>query len=103
MLGFPANEIVLPIIIMGYMSSNVMVDVSNFEVIKNIFINNGWNIITAICMIIFIVFHFPCSTTLITIYKETKSIKHTILSFLLPLTIGILLCMIVNFIGSMFI
>ena len=103
LLGFPANEIVLPIIIMGYMSSNVMVDVSNFEVIKNIFISNGWNIITAVCMIIFIIFHFPCSTTLITIYKETKSIKYTILSFLLPLTIGILLCMIVNFIGSMFI
>ena len=103
LLGFPANEIVLPIIIMGYMSSNVMVDVNNFEVIKNIFINNGWNVITAICMIIFIVFHFPCSTTLITIYKETKNIKYTILSFLLPLAIGILLCMIVNFIGSMFI
>ena len=103
LLGFPANEIVLPIIIMGYMSSNVMLDVSNFEVIKNIFINNGWNIITAICMIIFIVFHFPCSTTLITIYKETKNIKYTILSVLIPLITGILLCMIVNFIGSKFI
>ena len=103
LLGFPANEIVLPIILMGYMSSNVMLDVSNFGVIKTLFMNNGWNIITAICMIIFVILHFPCSTTLITIYKETKSIKYTILSFLLPLTIGILLCMIVNFIGSMII
>lgn len=103
LLGFPANEIVLPIIIMGYMSSNVMMDVSKFGVIKNIFINNGWNIITAICMIIFIIFHFPCSTTLITIYKETKSIRYTLSSFLIPLIIGILLCIIVNFIGLMFI
>lgn len=103
LLGFPANEIVLPIIIMGYMSSNIMMDVSNFEIMKNIFINNGWNIITAICMIIFIIFHFPCSTTLITIYKETKSVKYTLLSFLVPLLIGISLCIIVNFIGLIFI
>jgi len=103
LLGFPANEIVLPIIIMGYMSSNIMMDVSNFDVMKNIFINNGWDIITAICMIIFIVFHFPCSTTLITIYKETKSMIYTLLSFLIPLFIGIFLCIIVNFIGLLFI
>lgn len=102
LLGFPANEIVLPIILMGYMSSNIMMDVTNFEVMKNIFINNGWNITTAICMIIFIIFHFPCSTTLITIYKETKSIRYTLLSFLIPLVISTLLCIIVNFIGLMF-
>jgi len=102
-LGFPANEIVLPIIIMGYMSSGIMMDISDLNVIKSLFINNGWNVVTALCMIIFMVFHFPCSTTLITIYKETKSIKWTILSFLIPLMIGIMLCLLVNFISIIFV
>ena len=99
-LGFPANEIVLPIIIMTYLSSNTMMDINDINLIKDLFISNGWTMITAICMIMFIVFHFPCSTTLLTIYKETKSIKWTLLSFILPLLIGIILCMIVNFIGN---
>ncbi len=102
-LGFPANEIVLPIIIMGYMSTGVMMDINNLVFIKELFINNGWNIITAICMIIFMVFHYPCSTTMITIYKETKSIKWTLLSFLIPLCIGIIICLLVNFIGLTFV
>ncbi len=102
-LGFPANEIVLPIMIMTYLSSGVMADINDISLIKNLFISNGWNIITAICMIIFIVFHFPCSTTMITIYKETKSMKWTILSFIIPLLIGITLCMIINFVGLMII
>ena len=103
LLGFPANEIVLPIIIMGYMSSGIMIDVSDLSIIKNLLINNGWNVITAICMIIFMVFHFPCSTTIITIYKETKSVKWTILSFILPLLIGITLCLFVNLISLIFV
>ena len=103
LLGFPANEIVLPIIIMGYMSSGIMVDVGDLSIIKTLFINNGWSVVTAICMIIFMVFHYPCSTTMITIYKETKSIKWTFLSFILPLLIGIVLCMLINFIGTIII
>ena len=102
-LGFPANEIVLPIIIMTYLSSNTMMDINDISLIKDLFISNGWTIITAICMIIFIIFHYPCSTTLITIYKETKSFKWTFLSFILPLIIGIILCMLVNFIGTIII
>ena len=103
LLGFPANEIVLPIIIMGYMSSGIIVDVGDLRIIKDLFINNGWTIVTAICMIIFMVFHFPCSTTMITIYKETKSVKWTILSFILPLIIGIILCLFVNLISLIFV
>jgi len=102
-LGFPANEIVLPIIIMTYLSSNIMMDINDISLIKDLFISNGWTIITAICMIIFIIFHYPCSTTLITIYKETKSIKWTLLSFVIPLLIGIVLCLLVNFIGTIII
>ena len=99
LLGFPANEIVLPILLMGYMSSSVMLDINNLEVIKELFVSNGWNIVTVLCMIIFIIFHFPCSTTLITIYKETKNIFFTMLSFIIPFLIGITLCFFVNLIS----
>ena len=88
---------------MTYLSSNTMMDINDISLIKDLFISNGWTIITAICMIIFIIFHYPCSTTLITIYKETKSIKWTLLSFFLPLLIGITLCMLVNFIFNIII
>ena len=85
---------------MTYLSSNVMLDIEDISLIHNLFIQNGWTIITAICMIVFILFHYPCSTTLITIYKETKSLKWTFVSFILPLIIGISLCMLINFIGN---
>ena len=65
---------------------------------KKILVNNGWNTVTAICMVVFCLFHFPCSTTLLTIKDETKSLKWTVLSFFLPLIIGIILCLIINFI-----
>ena len=95
-LGFPANEIVIPIMMMGYLSNNNLIDISNIKIMKDILISNGWTIKTAICTLIFILFHFPCSTTILTIKKETNSIKWTILSFIIPLIIGIILCLLVN-------
>lgn len=95
-LGFPANEIVIPIMMMTYLSNSHLVDINNLNIMKDILLSNGWSIKTAICTLIFILFHFPCSTTLLTIKKETSSIKWTLLSFILPLIIGIVLCIIVN-------
>jgi len=95
-LGFPANEIVIPIIIMTYMSTGTLMNIEEISVLKDIFISNGWTHVTAICMLIFVLFHFPCSTTLITIKKETNSIKWTLLSFIIPLIIGITLCTIIS-------
>ena len=95
-LGFPANEIVIPVMLMIYLSNNTMMDINNISEIKNILISNNWTIKTALCTLLFIVFHFPCSTTLLTIKKETSSVKWTILSFFLPLLIGIILCFIIN-------
>ena len=83
-LGIPANEIVLPIILMSYTSSSTLVDLEDTFSIGRILLENGWTLITAINVMIFTLLHFPCSTTLLTIYKETKSIKWTILSFALP-------------------
>ena len=93
-LGIPANEIVLPIILMGYLKNKELIDIENVAVIGNILTANGWNLLTAINVMIFTLLHFPCGTTLLTIKKETKSIKWTIVSFLLPTLCGIIVCFI---------
>lgn len=95
-LGIPANEIVLPIILMCYMSAGALVDLSDTFAIKEILISNGWTLITGINVMIFTLLHFPCSTTLITTYKETKSFKWTFLSFALPTLCGVVICLITN-------
>ena len=101
-LGFPANEIVIPIMIMGYMSNSSLVEVSSLMELKKIFINNGWNYITAINVMIFTLMHFPCSTTCLTIKKETKSWKWTFLAIIIPLTCGIVLCFLFTTIMRLF-
>lgn len=95
-LGFPANEIVIPIMVMGYMSASHITDISNLEGLKNLLISNGWSFKTAICMMFFSILHFPCLTTLLTIKSETGSNKWTFLSFLIPLLVGIVVCLIIN-------
>lgn len=96
-LGFPANEIVIPVMLMSYSSGNTLVEYSNVSQLSLMLIQNGWTIKTAICFMIFSLFHFPCSTTCISIYKETKSIKLTALSITIPTLLGIGLCMLINF------
>ncbi len=97
-LGFPANEIVVPIMIMGYMATGGLTEFDNLLELKTLLVDNGWTYITAICFMIFSLMHFPCSTTCLTIKKETGSWKWTIVSILIPTLIGIGLCFIVNFI-----
>ena len=93
-LGIPANEIVLPIILMCYMGKGSLVDLENNFSIGQILIQNGWNLLTAINVMIFTLLHFPCTTTLLTIKKETGSWKWVGLAFLLPTVCGIMICMI---------
>ena len=95
-LGFPANEIVFPIILMGYMATGSLTDYGSLVELREILVVNGWTITTAICTMIFCLFHFPCSTTLITIYKETGSLKWTLLGFFLPTVVGIIFCFLIN-------
>lgn len=94
-LGLPANEIVLPILIMSYMSKGALLELGSINELGNLFINNGWTWVTAVCTMLFSLNHFPCGTTLITIYKETKSIKWTWYSFIIPTLTGIMICFIV--------
>ena len=91
-LGIPANEIVIPIIIMAYLKGNSLMEINDLNILKELLINNGWTINTAVSTIIFTLFHWPCSTTLLTIKKETGSFKWTALAFLIPTLIGIFLC-----------
>lgn len=101
-LGIPANEIVLPIILMCYMGSGTLVDLESTSAIGQILIQNGWTLITAINVMIFTLLHFPCTTTLMTIKKETGSWKWSALAFLLPTVCGIVICMITNGVWNIF-
>ncbi|MGI5891141.1 MAG: ferrous iron transport protein B [Bacillota bacterium] len=95
-LGFPANEIVLPIIIMAYLSQGSLLEMSSLGQLRDLLVNNGWTWLTALCVMLFSLMHFPCSTTCLTIKKETQSIKWTAISFLLPTTCGIAICFIIT-------
>ena len=93
-LGIPANEIVLPIMLMCYMQGTSLVNMEDTFAIGEILRQNGWTILTAINVMLFTVFHFPCATTLLTIKKETGSWKWTAIGFLIPTVCGIVLCML---------
>lgn len=97
-LGFPANEIVVPIILMGYLQTGALVEMSDPSALMGLFAAHGWTMKTAVCMAVFALFHWPCSTTCLTVKKETGSIRWTVVSFLLPTVIGIILCSLINFI-----
>ena len=94
-LGLPANEIVIPIILMSYMASGTMVEIEELEDLRQILVSNGWTWLTGICVMLFSLMHFPCGTTLWTIRKETQSIKWTFASFAIPTAAGIIVCFIV--------
>lgn len=101
-LGLPANEIVIPIIIMAYMSQGAMLEFDNLQSLRILLIDNGWTWITAINVMIFSLMHWPCSTTLLTIKKETNSWKWTALAFLIPTVFGIVLCFCFTTIAKIF-
>ena len=100
-LGIPANEIVLPIILMCYMGNGSLVNLEDTYQIGQILINNGWTMLTAINVMIFTCLHFPCATTLLTIKKEPGSLKWTLLSFIIPTVCGVLICMLTTLIYNL--
>jgi ferrous iron transport protein B len=94
-LGLPANEIVVPIIIMSYMSSGSMLELDELDDLRQLLVSHGWTWLTAVCVMLFSLMHFPCGTTLWTIRKETQSLKWTFASFAIPTAAGIIVCFIV--------
>lgn len=101
-IAIPANEIVIPTIIMGYLAAGQMLELDSMEELKTLLVSNGWTTITAICTMLFSLLHFPCSTTSLTIYKETKSWKWTVLANVYPLAVAFLVCFIVKSISTLF-
>ncbi len=94
-LALPASEMVIPITVSLYSIG------SSFDLsLSELLLSNGFTPVSAVCMCVFCLFHFPCSTTLITVYKETKSVKYTVLSALMPTLIGIALCAIINIVAK---
>ena len=95
-LAVPANEIAIPIMIMAYSSLSSLTDYSSLAQLKELFIANGWTATTAICTMLFALFHWPCATTILTVKKESGSLKWTLAAILIPTLVGILLCAAVN-------
>jgi len=91
-LGFPANEIVIPIIIMAYMAKGSILEFESLATLKQLLVDNGWTWVTAISTMLFSLMHWPCSTTLLTIKKETGSFKWTAVSFIIPTVMGVSFC-----------
>lgn len=95
-LGLPANEIVLPVLLMGYMAEGTLQDTAALSDIHQLLLANGWTLLTAVCFLVFMLFHWPCSTTLLTIRKETGSWRWAALAAVLPAGIGLGMCMLLN-------
>ena len=93
-LGWPANEIVLPVMLMAYLATGSLVEFDDLTALGQLLTQHGWTWLTACCTMLFSLFHWPCSTTCLTIYKETGSVKWTALSVALPTMMGLGLCLI---------
>ena len=91
-LGFPANEIVVPIILMGYLGMGQLTDIGSYASLQTLLVSNGWTWVTAVCVVLFCLMHWPCATTMLTIRKESGSWKWTALAAALPTGCGLLLC-----------
>ena len=101
-LGFPANEIVMPCILMGYLSAGTLVDYGSLPQLHSLLTANGWTAATALSVLLFTLFHFPCGTTCLTIWRETKSLRWTALAIALPLAAGVVLCSLVHLAATIF-
>lgn len=95
LLAIPANEIVVPVMLMAYTAGSSLMDYSSLSELKGIFLENGWGMMTALCVLVFMLFHFPCSTTLMTVKKETGQIRWVVLAALLPTAFGAILCLLI--------
>ena len=102
-LGLPANEIAIPIIIMAYMAQGSLLEFDSLAQLRELLVNNGWTWITAVSTMLFSLMHWPCTTTLLTIRKESGSFKWTVMSFLVPTVCGIVLCFAFTAVARLFV
>ena len=102
LLALPANEIVIPVILMTYTASGSLVDYTSLAQLKELLVTNGWTSVTVICMATMMLFHFPCSTTLMTIRRESGSWRWVAVAALLPTLLGAGLCVLIVNIAKLF-
>ena len=102
LLGLPANEIVVPIMIMAYLSQGSLAEISEMSILKQLLVQNGWTWTTAVSVMLFTLVHWPCATTCLTIRKETGSLKWTFLSFMIPTILGCAICVLFHGITMLF-
>ena len=100
-LGWPANEIVVPIMLMAYLSQGTLVEMGELDTVGRLLRQQGWTELTAVCTILFSLFHWPCSTTCLTIAKETGSVKWTVLAVAVPTIVGVCLCILMATVGRL--
>lgn len=96
LLAIPANEIVIPVMLMAYTGAGNLSDYATLDQLKAILVQNGWTWVTALCAVIFMLFHFPCSTTLLTIKKESGGVRWAVLAAILPTLLGLSLCFLIS-------
>ena len=101
LLGWPANEIVMPVMLMAYLAQGSLVDMDQLTGVGALLEAQGWTMTTAVCTLLFTLFHWPCSTTCLTIWRESKSIKWTLVAVAVPTLLGVGLCILVNALGSL--
>ncbi|MBM6693370.1 ferrous iron transporter B [Pseudoflavonifractor capillosus] len=101
LLGWPANEIVMPVMLMAYLAQGSLVDMDQLTGVGALLEAQGWTMTTAVCTLLFTLFHWPCSTTCLTIYRESKSLKWTLVAVVVPTLLGVGLCVLVNALGSL--
>ena len=101
LLGWPANEIVMPVMLMAYLAQGSLVDFDQLTGVQTLLEAHGWTMTTAVCTLLFTLFHWPCSTTCLTIWRESKSIKWTLVAVAVPTLLGVGLCILVNALGSL--
>lgn len=102
LLALPANEIVIPVMLMAYTATGSLMDYGTLDQLKMILVQNGWTGITALCTVIFMLFHFPCSTTLLTIKQESGSVRWATLAAILPTVFGLLVCFLITMTARLF-
>lgn len=102
-LGLPANEIVIPILLMSYLATGSMLELDNLSDLGQVLRDHGWTYLTALNVMLFSLLHWPCATTLMTIKKETGSFKWTFLGFIIPTTIAFIVCFLTTTVYNIFI
>jgi len=100
-LGMPANEIVIPLILMSYMGNGTLCDYESLSGLKELLLSNGWTPITALNTILFTLFHWPCTTSLLSIKKESGKFGWAAIGFILPTLFGFIICFITNLVYSL--